>query len=129
MCHHKTVRLDSNGHCKSCKRNEYNRKWRANNPELMLAQKQRYNDRAYELNIQRKYGLSLGDYNAIKTSQNDLCAICKRDAKLSVDHCHTTKKVRQLLCANCNRGLGLFKDNPTLLRVAAFYIEVHRDSN
>jgi hypothetical protein len=43
--------------------------------------------------------------------------------KLAVDHCHDTGKVRRLLCHNCNRALGLFKDNSDILRKAADYVE------
>lgn len=42
-----------------------------------------------------------------------------------VDHCHTTGKFRDLLCSNCNSGLGLLKDNPDILRKAALYVEEH----
>lgn len=60
------------------------------------------------------------------------CAICKdfgfkmRDnhiSGLNLDHFHSTGKVRGLLCHNCNRGLGLFQDNPEYLRQAALYLE------
>jgi hypothetical protein len=53
-----------------------------------------------------------------------VCQICglKDRRSLNIDHCHTTGKVRGLLCDNCNKGLGLFKDNPDLLNNAVKYL-------
>lgn len=59
--------------------------------------------------------------------QNNVCALCERACKtgtnLAVDHCHTTNRIRGLLCAACNRAIGNFQDSPTLLRKAATYLE------
>jgi hypothetical protein len=44
-------------------------------------------------------------------------------AKLMVDHCHATGKVRGLLCHNCNRALGLLKDDKSTIRRALEYLE------
>jgi len=58
--------------------------------------------------------------------QDGLCAICRAAPASHVDHDHATGAVRQLLCFNCNGGLGQFKDNPVALRAAAAYVERHR---
>ena len=42
--------------------------------------------------------------------------------KLSIDHCHKTGKVRGLLCKHCNHGLGKFKDDVNLLKIAIDYL-------
>ena len=51
------------------------------------------------------------------------CIICGIETKIVVDHDHQTGDVRGGLCMNCNLGLGQFKDNPELLRLAALYLE------
>lgn len=80
----------------------------------------------------RNYGVSLREMFTMMDKQDWKCAICKtfgfkmRDnhiSGLNLDHCHSTGKVRGLLCHNCNRGLGLFQDNPEYLRQAALYLE------
>lgn len=46
-----------------------------------------------------------------------------RDARdRCVDHFHDNGAIRGLICAKCNRGLGLFDDSPTLLLAAAQYL-------
>lgn len=50
------------------------------------------------------------------------CVICGTEGTLVVDHDHTTGKVRGMLCNHCNRGLGHFRDDPTLLEFAAQYL-------
>jgi len=60
--------------------------------------------------------------------QEHKCAICSTsdadlDKLLSVDHCHTTGKVRGLLCNNCNLALGNFKDKIENLKSAINYLK------
>lgn len=66
--------------------------------------------------------------------QNGVCAICRRpstrkvlDRKsaLVIDHDHKTKKVRALLCNNCNTAIGLFKEDPEILTSAVEYLRRH----
>lgn len=78
-----------------------------------------------------KYGITISDYNRMFKEQNGVCKICSTPPNsekyklkhLHVDHCHTTGKVRGLLCSHCNKGLGLFKDNVEVLKQAINYLK------
>ena len=78
-----------------------------------------------------RYGMRLGDYEALLVEQDYRCLICgtkhvdEAGGRLVVDHDHQKdiRAVRGLLCGNCNLALGLFKDNPVALRSAANYLE------
>ncbi len=50
------------------------------------------------------------------------CEICGATVKLVVDHSHRSGRVRGLLCDRCNRGLGFFVDDITLLWRAVDYL-------
>jgi hypothetical protein len=75
------------------------------------------------------YGMTADEYNHLRKRQLDRCAICLEPAiddvgrGLRVDHDHESGVVRGLLCDFCNRGLGMFKDNPDFIRAAAEYVE------
>lgn len=61
--------------------------------------------------------------------QGGRCAICENNLeidKLNVDHCHTTNKIRGLLCDQCNYGLGNFKDNVSTLTKAIKYLNENK---
>lgn len=66
--------------------------------------------------IRRMYGITKEQYDELLAFQNNKCAICGKTQepdgrRLAIDHCHTTGKVRGILCNNCNNGLGSFGDN------------------
>jgi len=77
----------------------------------------------------RRYGLTIELYDSLLAKQGGGCAICGRkesgDSKrrrLFVDHDHATGKVRGLLCASCNYGLGNFKDDIRIVENALAYL-------
>lgn len=81
----------------------------------------------------QKYGLEPQHKAALLDAQNNSCAICnyKFDQKIGdmkVDHDHLSGKVRGLLCDLCNRGLGMFKDNPDNLTSAISYLTKHSNA-
>jgi len=77
----------------------------------------------------RRYKLTKKQIAKIRSSQNDECAICGDTGPQHLDHDHSTGQVRRLLCQRCNHGLGLFRDDPYVLRVAALYVEAHRQEH
>jgi hypothetical protein len=78
------------------------------------------------------YGITLEQYNQMSESQLGVCLICKRKSlnrwgiELCVDHCHETGKVRGLLCDKCNKGLGQFEDNISVLECAIEYLKQNK---
>lgn len=86
-----------------------------------------YTDYQRNWDYQKKFGITLLEYKEILANQNNCCAICGKNEseltmKLAVDHDHTTNKVRGLLCANCNRGLGYFKEDLSITTGAIDYV-------
>lgn len=79
------------------------------------------NQRKYTI-IKNKYGLSREEYDKFIVLSKGLCEICEAKTNLVVDHCHKTRKVRGLLCNNCNTGLGMFNDNDKMLLSAVDYL-------
>lgn len=74
---------------------------------------------------QRAYGLKRGEYDQMVAKQKGRCKICKEEtAKMHVDHCHDTGKVRGLLCQRCNTGIGQLRHSPRILKAAAHYLRV-----
>ena len=78
----------------------------------------------------KKYGITEDDYLRIFEGQKGVCLICglpQLTKRLHIDHDHKTGKIRGLLCENCNRGLGMFKDDIVTLKSAIGYLNKHHD--
>ncbi len=73
--------------------------------------------------LKRRYGVDATEVEWMILQQGGKCAVCRERPAKHVDHDHDTKKVRGILCFNCNRGLGYFKDDIVLMCMAADYLE------
>lgn len=96
-------------------------------PILTETQKARKSEVNREHRLRTEYGLSVAEYEKMVESQGGVCAICsKPDPKfsnLAVDHCHSTGKIRGLLCRLCNTGIGALGDNVDGLLRALDYLK------
>jgi len=90
---------------------------------LSPAQKKLANRKAA---LQRKYGITPADYERMFAEQTGLCFLCAKPPRsgrpLSVDHAHGAKRVRKLLCEECNRALGFIERDPTWAARALAYL-------
>jgi|SRR5216117_3645850 len=97
---------------------DYFKKWREKklleNPEM---------DREAAL---KRYGISIEGKLKMAELQGYRCLVCgdRFDLdKLMIDHDHFNKKVRGLLCQNCNSAIGFLKDDPNKARSLARYLD------
>lgn len=113
-------------------RYEYNRQWQLANPDKIAVSHKRYKakhkDKVRDSDLQYKYGITLQNYNALFAKQNGLCLGCyKHQSQIKrsfvVDHNHSTKAVRGLLCNPCNLILGIANENPQTLERLGKYLQ------
>jgi hypothetical protein len=133
-----TLRSDNqSGYCQRsgvCKAAR-NKAWREANPESGAAATARYRSKLTEdqkLSIKaqakitqaaKRWGISRAEAKAALDASNGTCDLCGQIAEpLHLDHDHETGMLRGWLCHHCNTGLGLFRDSPELLHVAAGYL-------
>lgn len=88
------------------------------------------NQRSKSLNI------TGAEYRAMLVAQGGVCAVCRRSdpsgRRLAVDHDHRCcsergkscgKCIRGLLCGPCNMSIGHMRDDASILRAAADYLD------
>jgi hypothetical protein len=74
----------------------------------------------------KRFNLDKETLDRMFIEQKGCCKICQKPftgQRPCVDHCHTTNKVRGLLCSSCNKGLGHFFDNQEFLNNAINYLQ------
>mgnify|MGYP000311818571 CR=1 FL=1 len=85
--------------------------------------------------LYRQYGILYDTYLYMHSNQEGNCAICGGKGfdmkntslpRLVVDHDHKSGKVRELLCHNCNRALGLLQDSCKIVENALNYLRKHK---
>jgi len=107
-------------------RKEINRRVRERRKALSPEQRK-------EINYKTMFGLTFEQVEVMSKAQDGKCALCgeapkgktEHTKRLLVDHCHSNKAVRGLLCHRCNLGLGKFKENVEVMERAASYLEHH----
>ena len=78
--------------------------------------------------LRKKYGMTPDQVLKMKQEQNYTCPICSRCTEdLVIDHNHRTNKFRGVICRKCNCAIGLLYDNSELCRMAAKYLDKHKD--
>ena len=113
--------------CKACCSARFRRNYAANPKKYQGYTR----SRPYRSLLRRKqnlasFGLTIEQYDQMLERQSGVCAICgdtcSSGKRLAVDHCHTTGKVRELLCRRCNQSMGKFNDDPDLIQKVLDYL-------
>lgn len=114
QCRYNFKIKDNVRNCRFCDR-QFIDKTRSNKkPECSAECSKHFNDMT-------RYGLSKKEYLKIRSINQ--CQICSSKDKLCIDHCHTSNKVRGVLCRNCNTGIGLLKENLNTITSALEYLK------
>lgn len=117
------------------KHRENGREWYVINKEYKKAQNKEWREnnisKFRNINLKRRFGITLEEYDSILNKQKDCCAICgihkdEFSYQMVVDHSHTTGKVRGVLCRKCNLGIGHLNDDISLLEKSIEYLNKHK---
>lgn len=101
-------------------------------PERQREYQRRYQDKHRDkISLKKRaqvFGIPVTMLLTMLDFQEYRCAICLRPvtitgaSRFDVDHCHDTGEIRGILCAPCNRGIGMLRDDPVLCEIAAVYL-------
>ena len=109
-------------------RNQKIREWQRKNPEQVAYNRRKHHYKSF-------HGTTIGKMELMLKDQDGKCVICKEliifdgHSSAVIDHDHESKLIRGILCQNCNRGLGGFKDNITNLFNAINYLNESKKVN
>ena len=109
-------------YCKICQRLINNESHKKNREKRLKYKSNRHVTR---------YGITKDDYNKMLVAQDNKCAICKKHqstfkTNLCVDHLHSLRgkeSVRGLICAPCNKALGMVSESIEVLESTIVYLK------
>lgn len=108
----------------------YDRAYRAKKGDTLRLARKAYKR---DLNLRTNYGVTASEFESLAAAQSNKCAICAVEMSrgrgrtgAQLDHNHSTKKTRGVLCHGCNTGIGLFREDVESLRAAVVYLDKHR---
>ena len=116
--------------CKVCTKIRCS-EYRKNNPDKIKEGKARWElnnpDKVFNMKQSGKgVKITYAEYEQMLIHQSSVCKICggtnSSGVRLAVDHCHTTGKIRGLLCNKCNTAIGLIQDSALLAIKIAEYL-------
>lgn len=128
-------------HHKKSNRFENSKRYREKNKEKIKEKKKIYFQKnkekvreGWHKNVLRwRFGITFEQYNKMLADQGGVCKICgefklsKNTRRMAVDHCHTSNKIRGILCDDCNVGIARFKDDAKRLESAINYLKLNGD--
>ena len=76
--------------------------------------------------IKRKYDITTTQEEQFKVAQFDKCAICNIKTELMIDSCHSSIRIRGMLCKNCSDGLGSFGDDTYKIKETVVYLKSYK---
>lgn len=135
-------------HCKECNSREYkkwyykdtersklvSKEWRDKNQDKRKEMWNKYRTRDKELKLLKMYGITFDQYLLMLESQAFQCKICLVDLEtispkhIHVDHCHTTNKVRGILCNLCNTSIGMAREDIEILENMIKYLKENNET-
>jgi len=108
------------------------------NANILKEKKAKYRDTSAYKEEHKKYrrvhtlkkrGLTKETYDKKLLDQNNSCAICEKEFNTKIrpviDHCHTHKHTRGILCIGCNASLGHI-EREGFLDKALIYIDKYK---
>lgn len=107
--------------------------------EKKRKERERWNDLSEEKRrekwLKSKYNLTYHEYRDMYKRQDGKCQTCFTIISINakqggydtacVDHCHSTGKIRGLLCNHCNRAIGLLKESVETMNNIINYLKVN----
>ena len=138
--------IETNGLCASCYIKSLYDAYSPEKKEILRGRRLASNAKRYatldktelahnqrERRYKHRYGITIAEYNTRLAEQNNKCAICceveyTEEARLYVDHDHSTNVVRALLCPRCNTAMGIIDKGEAFMKKCVAYAEKYKSN-